>query len=133
MDNIQNIPSAPVQSAPVMESPRNGGSKIGMIIGALVIAYLQSEVVQIFYDYIRFMDLFIFVSVYFMIKALEDIDLPEGANIGAIVREGKNGSEVVIAHDNVVVQSGDHVIVFLLQKRHIRDIEKLFQVGFSFF
>lgn len=67
-------------------------------------------------------------------KALEDIDLPEGANIGAIVRESKEGSsEVVIAHDDVVVQSGDHLIIFLLQKRHIRDIEKLFQVGFSFF
>lgn len=66
-------------------------------------------------------------------KRLEDIDLPEGATIGAIVREGPDGSEVVIAHDHVVVQSGDHVIVFLLQKKHIRDLEKLFQVGFSFF
>ncbi len=66
-------------------------------------------------------------------KALEDIDLPEGANIGAIVRQGPDGDEVVIAHDNVVVQSGDHVIIFLLQKKHIRDVEKLFQVGFSFF
>lgn len=66
-------------------------------------------------------------------KALEDIDLPEGANIGAIVRQTPDGEEVIIAHDDVVVQSGDHVIVFLLQKKHIRDVEKLFQVGFSFF
>lgn len=67
-------------------------------------------------------------------KALEDIDLPEGANIGAIVRDSGNGeSEVIIAHDDVVVQTGDHVIVFLLDKKHTRDIEKLFQVGFTFF
>jgi trk system potassium uptake protein TrkA len=66
-------------------------------------------------------------------RAIEDIDLPEGANIGAIVRATPDGSEVIIAHDNIVVQSGDHVIVFLLQKKHIRDLEKLFQVGFSFF
>lgn len=67
-------------------------------------------------------------------RALEDIDLPEGANIGAIVRQTPDGdSQVIIAHDNVVVQSGDHVIVFLLNKKHIRDIEKLFQVGFTFF
>lgn len=66
-------------------------------------------------------------------KALEDIDLPEGANIGAIVRQGPDGHEVVIARDDLVVQSGDHVIIFLLQKKHIRDVEKLFQVGFSFF
>ncbi|WP_026286870.1 Trk system potassium transporter TrkA [Gilvimarinus chinensis] len=66
-------------------------------------------------------------------RALEDIDLPQGANIGAIVREKDSGSEVIIAHDDVVVESGDHVIVFLLNKKHIRDIEKLFQVGFTFF
>lgn len=66
-------------------------------------------------------------------RALEDIDLPQGANIGAIVRETSAGSEVIIAHDDVVVESGDHVIVFLLNKKHTRDIEKLFQVGFTFF
>jgi trk system potassium uptake protein TrkA len=75
-------------------------------------------------------------------KALEDIDLPEGATIGAIVREkprdkGDDGAapeyEVIIAHDDVVVQAGDHVIVFLVNKRFTRDIERLFQVGFTFF
>lgn len=66
-------------------------------------------------------------------RALEDIDLPEGANIGAIVRETEAGSEVLIAHDNVIVESGDHVIIFLLNKKHTRDIEQLFQVGISFF
>ncbi|WP_027329808.1 Trk system potassium transporter TrkA [Marinimicrobium agarilyticum] len=67
-------------------------------------------------------------------RALEDIDLPEGANIGAIVREkDENTSEVLIAHDHLVVEPGDHVIVFLLKKQHIRDLEKLFQVGFTFF
>lgn len=67
-------------------------------------------------------------------KALEDLDLPEGANIGAIVRETAEGeSQVIIAHDDVVIESGDHVIVFLLNKKHTRDVEKLFQVGFSFF
>jgi trk system potassium uptake protein TrkA len=66
-------------------------------------------------------------------RALEDIDLPQGANIGAIVRETNSSSEVIIAHDDVVVESGDHVIVFLLDKKHIRDIEKLFTVKFTFF
>ncbi|MBL4866042.1 MAG: Trk system potassium transporter TrkA [Pseudomonadales bacterium] len=62
-------------------------------------------------------------------KAIGDIDLPEGANIGAIVRKGK----VIIAHDDVVVQQDDHVILFLIDKRRIRDVERLFQVGISFF
>lgn len=66
-------------------------------------------------------------------RAIEDIDLPEGATIGAIVREHENSSEVLIAHDNVVVQDGDHVILFLVNKKHIRDIEQLFRVGINFF
>lgn len=67
-------------------------------------------------------------------RALEDIDLPEGANIGAIVRENADEeSEVIIARDDLVVQANDHVIVFLLNKKHITDIERLFQVGFTFF
>ena len=66
-------------------------------------------------------------------RALEDIDLPEGANIGAIVRETEEGSKVLIAHDHLVVDPDDHVIVFLLHKKHIGDLEKLFQVGFTFF
>lgn len=91
-------------------------------------------------------------------KCIEDIDLPEGATIGAIVRETHKeaiadvarghelapGStvvqdqnaiqyEVIIAHDDVIIQSGDHVILFLVDKRFTPDIERLFQVGFTFF
>jgi trk system potassium uptake protein TrkA len=66
-------------------------------------------------------------------KAIEEVDLPEGASIGAILREGEKGKEVLIAHDSTVIQNGDHVIVFLVDKRQTKYVEKLFQVGFSFF
>jgi trk system potassium uptake protein TrkA len=68
-------------------------------------------------------------------KTLDMIDLPQGATIGAIVREDTNDGnpDVIIAHDDIVVESGDHVIVFLVEKKYTRDVEKLFQVGFSFF
>jgi trk system potassium uptake protein TrkA len=66
-------------------------------------------------------------------RAIEDIDLPEGATIGAIVRESDQGSDVIIAHDDVVVATGDHVILFLVDKKRTKDIEQLFQVGFTFF
>jgi trk system potassium uptake protein TrkA len=62
-------------------------------------------------------------------RAIADIDLPEGTTIGAIVRE----DEVLIAHDDTVVQSGDHVILFLVDRKRIPEVERLFQVGFSFF
>jgi trk system potassium uptake protein TrkA len=62
-------------------------------------------------------------------RKIEDIDLPPGTTIGAIVR----GDEVVIAHDDIVVESGDHVVLFLVDKRRIKEVEKLFQAPLSFF
>lgn len=62
-------------------------------------------------------------------KAIQDIDLPEGTTIGAIVRN----EEVLIAHDNTVVEPDDHVILFLVDRKRIPEVERLFQVGFSFF
>jgi trk system potassium uptake protein TrkA len=62
-------------------------------------------------------------------RAVEDIDLPKGTTIGAIVR----GDQVIIAHDQVVVESDDHVILFVVDKRRIPEVERLFQVGLGFF
>jgi trk system potassium uptake protein len=62
-------------------------------------------------------------------RRLDEINLPEGASIGAVVR----GEEVLIAHGDVVVESEDHLILFLVDKGQIREVEKLFQVGFTFF
>ena len=62
-------------------------------------------------------------------RKIEELKLPKGATIGAIVR----GDEVLIAHHNTVVKTEDHVIMFLTDKRKIRDIEKLFQVAFTYF
>jgi trk system potassium uptake protein TrkA len=61
-------------------------------------------------------------------NAIEDIALPKGASIGAIVR----GEEVVIAHHDTVVESEDHVILFLQDKRRVAEVEQLFQVGVTF-
>ena len=61
-------------------------------------------------------------------RRLGAINLPSGVTFGALVRD----NEVIIAHSNVEVKTGDHVILFVLDKRHIRAIEKLFHVGFTF-
>lgn len=61
-------------------------------------------------------------------RSLAEINLPEGVTIGAIVR----GEEVIIAHRHVVIQSDDHVILFLVDKHSIREVEKLFSVGITF-
>lgn len=62
-------------------------------------------------------------------RPISDIDLPAGATIGAIAR----GEKVLIAHDDVVVEAGDHVILFLVDKRQVAAVERLFQVGLTFF
>ena len=59
---------------------------------------------------------------------IEEIKLPEGATIGAIIR----GEDVIIPHRDTLIESEDHVILFVLNKRIIPKVEKLFQAGFSF-
>ena len=61
-------------------------------------------------------------------RAIEEIKLPKGTTIGAMVR----GEQVLIAHHDTVIESGDHVILFLVDKRKIREVEKLFQVEVTF-
>ncbi len=55
-------------------------------------------------------------------RMVEQIPLPEGASIGAIVR----GDEVIMAHHDTVVQADDHVILFLSDRRHLEAVERLF-------
>jgi trk system potassium uptake protein TrkA len=55
-------------------------------------------------------------------RAVADIPLPEGSSIGAVVR----GEQVIMAHHDTIVQSGDHVILFLSDRRHIEAVERLF-------
>lgn len=62
-------------------------------------------------------------------RRIIDIELPPGTTIGAIVRDG----QVLIAHSITMIESDDHVILFLLDKRHIPEVERLFQVGLGFF
>ncbi|MBW7862753.1 MAG: Trk system potassium transporter TrkA [Rhodocyclaceae bacterium] len=71
-------------------------------------------------------------------RRIEQIQLPRGATIGAIVREERRADgrvvrhEVIMPHHDTVIESGDHVIVFCTHKRLVKQVEKLFQVSFSF-
>jgi trk system potassium uptake protein TrkA len=55
-------------------------------------------------------------------KRVDEIKLPEGASIGAVVR----GDDVIMAHHDTVIQPDDHVILFLADRRHIEAVERLF-------
>jgi len=66
-------------------------------------------------------------------RKIEQIELPKGATIGAIVRGEGDEARVLIAHHDVVIEPEDHLILFVARKRMIPRIEKLFQVGVGFF
>jgi len=61
-------------------------------------------------------------------RKIEDIELPRGTNIITIVR----GDQVIIAHHDTVIETDDHVILFMTDRRKVDRLEKLFQVGVSF-
>ena len=76
-------------------------------------------------------------------RRVEEIGLPPGAQVGAIVRglhrpDGTEAGEdaqplVLMAHHDTVIEPNDHVIVFVPNKRMVGQVEKLFQVSATFF
>ncbi|QCR34854.1 Trk system potassium transporter TrkA [Nissabacter sp. SGAir0207] len=56
-------------------------------------------------------------------RRVEEIKLPPGTTIGAIVR----GDEVIIANRQSRIEQGDHVIMFITDKKFVPDVERLFQ------
>src|SRR6185312_1582376 len=56
-------------------------------------------------------------------RRLEQIALPQGASIVAMVR----GEKVLMAHHDTVVEPEDHLIIFLSDRRHVEAVERLFQ------
>ena len=79
-------------------------------------------------------------------RRVEEIVLPKGATIGAIVRRLERPASgdvdnrtavarearVIIAHHDTVIEPDDHVIVFVVNKHMVSKVEKLFQVGVGF-
>jgi trk system potassium uptake protein len=58
-------------------------------------------------------------------RVVEEIRLPRGATISAIVR----GDEVLMAHHDTLIQADDHVILFIADRRQIDEVERLFETG----
>ena len=51
------------------------------------------------------------------------IRLPPDTTLTTLVRDG----EVIMAHHDTVIEAGDHVILFLLDKKWVPEVEQLFQ------
>lgn len=61
-------------------------------------------------------------------RKIEEINLPKGSAIVALVRN----EQVIMAHHDTVINTDDHVILFMTDRRKIEQIEMLFQVSVSF-
>ena len=61
-------------------------------------------------------------------RTIGEVELPKSAAIGVIAR----GDEIIIAHHDTVIEAEDHLIVLVTDKSEIAEVEKLFQVGFTF-
>ncbi|MBT3566820.1 MAG: Trk system potassium transporter TrkA, partial [Porticoccus sp.] len=62
-------------------------------------------------------------------RTVGEINAPSGVTIAALVRDG----EVIVAHHDTVIRNNDHVILFVVDKKQTREVERLFAVGFNFF
>lgn len=56
-------------------------------------------------------------------RTLNEIEFPDGVTIGALVRNG----EVLIATGSLRIESEDHVILLMIDKRQMHAVERLFQ------
>ena len=61
-------------------------------------------------------------------RKIKEIKLPDSASIGAIVRS----EEVIIAEPDTLIESEDHVIIYLADKHKVSEVERLFQVSATF-
>jgi trk system potassium uptake protein TrkA len=74
-------------------------------------------------------------------RRVEDLRLPLDVHIGLIVRGLESAEadkdapepQVIIPRSHTVIESNDHVVFFLPNKRLVRDVEKLFRVSATFF
>ena len=61
-------------------------------------------------------------------KAVDEIKLPTGTSINAIIR----GDKVMEAHHDTIVETDDHLILFITDRRKTDEVERLFQEEVKF-
>ena len=72
-------------------------------------------------------------------RRIEELDLPHGVTVGAIVRgpapaPGRpDRRQVLMAHHDTLIETEDHVILFLVSKDLVAKVERFFQVGVIYF
>ncbi|MCD7761924.1 MAG: glycosyltransferase family 39 protein [Lachnospiraceae bacterium] len=101
---------------------------VAFIAAATAVFYLQSEVVQIFYDYIRMMDIFAILSVLFLVKTVKTAERAEsctrdlllcGLFTGLFINVKQNMGLVFLAYAFILL-----IYVGLYMKKGIKETGK---------
>lgn len=66
-------------------------------------------------------------------RTLGEIDFPQGVMVGAVCRGEGEGMQILLAEASIEVQSGDHMILFIPNKKVLPKLEALFAVDVGFF
>ena len=66
-------------------------------------------------------------------RRVQDVKWPVGTRVGAIVRGEGRGAEVLMPHHDTMIEPNDHIVVFIANKRQVKDVERMFQVTATFF
>lgn len=66
-------------------------------------------------------------------RKVQEIKLPQGARLGVIVRGEGRQTQVLMPHHETLIEPDDHIVIFIPNKRMVREVEKLFQVSATFF
>ena len=68
-------------------------------------------------------------------RSVPEIDalLPDGVRLGAVVRGAGEAQRVLMPNPETRIESDDHLIIFIPNKRLVREVERLFQVSATFF
>ena len=62
-----------------------------------------------------------------------DAALPAGVRLGVVVRGEGRERRVLMPQRDLLIEAGDHLVIFIPDKRKVRDVERLFQVSATFF
>ncbi len=62
-------------------------------------------------------------------RRIDEIQLPQDCYISAIVRK----DIVLMAHHDLIIESGDHIIIFVARRRQAKLVEQLLEVKIGFF
>lgn len=65
-------------------------------------------------------------------RSIDQVVLPAGVRIGAIVRGAGSEQQVLMSHHDTLIEANDHLIMFIPNKRQVREVERLFQVSATF-